>query len=68
MGVEYTGEDKEGKELAKKLNKAMSRPHKVSPSWDEEDWIECKECGEKNMTVFADTGLCFSCDEKENNR
>lgn len=63
MSVRYIGSDPEGHKMAEELNKAMNRPHLVSTSNNKEKWPVCKKCGKHKMSIFDDTGLCFSCDE-----
>lgn len=66
MTIKYFGSDPEGHKMAEKLNKAMSRGMTVTsnpnPS-NKHQWPKCARCGERKTMVYADNGLCTSCDE-----
>lgn len=65
MSIKYMGTDKEGQEMAERLNKAMSRGVEVTsdmrPS-NKRQWPKCKKCGQRKVMVYADNGMCPSCD------
>lgn len=46
----------------------MSRPFLMATSQDKDKWSKCKKCGERVKILYADTKLCFKCEEERPDR